>query len=765
MLASGLGAMFALLLVATSAGAQEWPSTQPVTGWEYRFDDPVRAADGTFRWSDESGWRKADPLPVARGEHSSAWFRVRLPTGEWPDPALFIPGVDRTFEAWFDGRRFDSEPRSVLSAYAVPSRGWFLLRLPTRSGGHELLLHVRSLELLSIGPYSGARFGDRASVLSTIAVSDVQRGAIAIGFLACGVIAAIIYLRRREQPSYLFFALFCAADAAVLLALWDASLLLWPNPAAWWVLLRMGRAIWPVALLAFSSASFDLRAREVTIAGTVTAVVAVVLTVLEQWFPWAYVVSSYLLNVEFFGCLAALTVVLQVAVREHRPGAAALVATLLLSLATGFFEVLLTAIHDWPPELFLWSQLLVVMAMGNIVLERFSRVFRDVQLHATELEARNVQLREVESKLQREVRARDEFLSIASHELRNPLAVLEADAHLLTGDRTLGLPVRGRVEAMRRQLGHLTRMVDDLLDVARISREKLSLKRRPLLLAEAAGQTVKALRSLAYQRGLELRFVVPDEPLWVDADETRLDQILTNLVRNAIKYTPARGEISVLIAREGDNAVIRVRDTGVGMEPQALSRLFKLFEQGNPPEDAPYDGLGIGLALVRQLVELHQGTVTARSDGAGKGSEFSVFLPLAEPQPPPEPVVEEPAPEKSSSTRVLLVDDNANLRASMRIALQLGGFTVAEAPDGKRGVEEILGGNFDAAVIDLRMPELDGYEVARRVVQAGSQVRLIALTGHSLQQDLDRARAAGFEQVLVKPIDPGRLMDILERRD
>jgi PAS domain S-box-containing protein len=349
-------------------------------------------------------------------------------------------------------------------------------------------------------------------------------------------------------------------------------------------------------------------------------------------------------------------------------------------------------------------------------------------------------------------RAKDEFLAMLGHELRNPLGAIGNAVHVLALAEARGGDTGRPREIIQRQVGHLARLVDDLLDVSRVVAGKVVLRLQPVDLADAA-------RRAAAMHGGRHVLSVEASPAWVAADPTRLEQIITNLLANAVKYTPAGREITVGIGVEGERAVLRVRDTGAGIRAELLPRVFDLFVQGDRSLERTGGGLGIGLTLVRRLVELHGGTVNAASAGPGRGSTFTVLLPaLAEPAAPG-------AGTRSlalgPARRVLLVEDNDDAREMLRNLLVLLGHEVHEARDGVAGVAEARRLRPDVALIDIGLPGLDGYEVARRVGAEVPGVQLVAVTGYGQPDDLERARAAGFAVHLIKPVDPQRLQQVL----
>jgi signal transduction histidine kinase/HAMP domain-containing protein len=347
-------------------------------------------------------------------------------------------------------------------------------------------------------------------------------------------------------------------------------------------------------------------------------------------------------------------------------------------------------------------------------------------------------------------RGKDELLAMLGHELRNPLAAIANAAHVLD---TPGLPeesARRARQIIARQNTHLARLVDDLVDVARVTSGKIVLIRRPLELAEAVRRGVATLA--ASGRTERYRVTLDLESVWASVDETRLEQVVTNLVGNALRFTPPGGTIDVTLRAAGDDAVLRVRDSGVGIPPEMLSRVFDMFVQGPRGPGGGPGGLGLGLTLVRRIIELHGGTVEAGSEGPGRGSTFTICLPAIAPAPapalPPRPGV------NGGRRRIVIVEDNADAREMLRAALQLMGHEVHEAHDGPSGLASILRLQPDVALVDVGLPEFDGYEVARQVRKtAGTTIRLIALTGYGQPDDRRQALEAGFDAHLVKPVE------------
>jgi signal transduction histidine kinase/CheY-like chemotaxis protein len=360
-------------------------------------------------------------------------------------------------------------------------------------------------------------------------------------------------------------------------------------------------------------------------------------------------------------------------------------------------------------------------------------------------------------------RAKDEFLAMLGHELRNPLGAIASAVRVLErvdNDAARAAPARAIIT---RQVDRLARMVDDLLDVTRVTTGKIALQRRPVDLVDGVSACVAALNAAKRLEGYELQ--VEAEPVWVDADPARLEQIVMNLLLNALKYTPPGGRIRVVTQTERDQGVLRVEDTGIGISPELMPRIFDLFVQGHREPDRAHGGMGVGLTLVRRLTDLHGGQVDVASDGSGRGSVFTVRLPLAA---GPQALVES---SKLSTTeavrrRVLTIEDYADARDSLRSLLELSGHEVREAADGPTGVELALRLRPDVVLIDIGLPGLDGYGVARRIRSAphGHLMVLAAVTGYGQPEDRRKAEEAGFDALLVKPVDPDQLTEILATR-
>jgi len=354
-------------------------------------------------------------------------------------------------------------------------------------------------------------------------------------------------------------------------------------------------------------------------------------------------------------------------------------------------------------------------------------------------------------------RRKNEFLATLAHELRNPLSPLRSGLEIIRMAGDSGAVVTHAREIMERQLGQMVRLVDDLLDVSRISHGKLTLRKERVELNAVLHSAAETSRALIHEKGQQLELNLPDMSPVLDADFTRLAQVFLNLLNNAAKYSDRGGRISVTAERQEREAVVSVRDNGIGIGADQMPRIFELFSQVDRSLEKSQGGLGLGLALVKRLVEMHQGTVEARSDGQGKGSEFIVRLPLAtsatgESLPPPEASVPITA---VAPARVLVVDDNVDAATTLKMALEIKGYQVAVAHDGARAVD--LAAEFLPAVIlmDIGMPILNGYDACRRIREQpwGRDIVIGALTGWGQEEDTKKSGDAGFDHHLVKPVD------------
>lgn len=362
---------------------------------------------------------------------------------------------------------------------------------------------------------------------------------------------------------------------------------------------------------------------------------------------------------------------------------------------------------------------------------------------------------------ERDSHTKNEFLVMLAHELRNPLGAIRTALHVIdTGPREDHATTRAR-GVIARQVGHLSHLIDDLLDVERFASGKIRLDPRPLDMAEAVE---RAVSSFTEDAGLDRRFEISTESIWVHGDAVRLEQVLANLVTNAVKYSPPGALIRVSLRRDGNDAVLRVDDEGFGIASDLLPSIFDMFVQGPHTLDCAQGGLGIGLTLVRRLIELHGGTVAASSAGAGLGSTFIVRLPRV---PEAEATVGVPSSlSRASRKRVLLIEDSRDAREMFRMMLELAGHTVYDAADGVRGLALLETEHPEVAIIDIGLPGLDGYQVARRIRERpnGRAMLLLALTGYGAPGDFARSAEAGFDHHLVKPVDPSELARLFGER-
>ncbi|HEY8520029.1 MAG TPA: response regulator [Gammaproteobacteria bacterium] len=365
--------------------------------------------------------------------------------------------------------------------------------------------------------------------------------------------------------------------------------------------------------------------------------------------------------------------------------------------------------------------------------------------------------KQAEEKLQQASRRKDEFLAMLSHELRNPLAPIRSAVEVMRRVAPLDPRISWAREVVERQVTHLAQLVDDLLDVSRITQGKVTLQREPVELGKIVSECIETSRAQIEAKRQRLVLDLPAAPVWVHGDVARLAQVFGNLLSNAVKYTPEGGTVEVSMAAQRGEVVVKVRDTGIGIEPQFLPHIFELFTQGDRTLDRSQGGLGVGLTVVKRLVHLHQGRVEACSHGLGKGSEFRVVLPCVSEvgatearEPRPEP----PAPRVARGKRVLVVDDNTDAAEAIAVFLRLAGHEVRTASDAPEALacSELFAP--EVALVDIGLPGMDGYELARRLLQQGSPPLLIALTGYGQSQDKARAEAAGFHYHFVKPADP-----------
>jgi two-component system CheB/CheR fusion protein len=360
-------------------------------------------------------------------------------------------------------------------------------------------------------------------------------------------------------------------------------------------------------------------------------------------------------------------------------------------------------------------------------------------------------------------RRKDEFLAVLSHELRNPLAPIQNAYNIMERvDPLSDQALRARA-VIGRQVDHLTRLVDDLLDVTRISRGKVQLRRSRVDLGATVRRTMEDLRADFASRNIALELREPAGTTWVDGDATRLAQVVGNLLANAAKFTEPGGHVSVTIDRVGESATIRVRDDGVGIAPDVLRTLFEPFTQADRTLHRARGGLGLGLALVKGIVELHGGRATARSEGEGRGAEFTISLPIAAEE--GDAAAGDRPARHAARRRILVVEDNEDAAVTLRDLLELDGHEVHVAGDGETALRAALRLRPDVILCDVGLPGVDGYEVARRLRSSreADAITLVALTGYASQEDVERALGAGFDHHLGKPPDLDKLLRILAR--
>lgn len=439
---------------------------------------------------------------------------------------------------------------------------------------------------------------------------------------------------------------------------------------------------------------------------------------------------------------------------------------------------LIQALQDDPP----WSDPPLIVLTGQSAADATGRLATTLGAHATlvllerplrpvtlvaavqsslRTRRRQYQTRDLLRQREQAVRERDRFLAVLSHELRNPLATIRM--MLALGEQeNRALPLEEQ-QVIARQTRHLSRLIDDLLDVSRISAGKIVLKRIVVDFNDIVRRSIESLQPAIRAMGHTVTLTPAHVPVYVLADPARLEQVVTNLVNNAVKYTPEGGRIDVSLGTEAGQAVLRVHDNGIGIPPTVLPQLFQPFMQVEQSLDRAQGGLGLGLSLVRMLVEMQQGSVTAASEGLGRGSEFTVTLPLTT---PPASAQAAARPAQSVSRRVLLIEDGDDARRALGRLLRSWGHQVELAEDGRRGVEKALVVRPEIALVDLGLPGLDGYAVARRLrSELAAGIRLVALTGYGQPEDRQRTREAGFDLHLVKPVDPNLLRDILSSPD
>jgi signal transduction histidine kinase/DNA-binding response OmpR family regulator len=398
---------------------------------------------------------------------------------------------------------------------------------------------------------------------------------------------------------------------------------------------------------------------------------------------------------------------------------------------------------------------------------RAAIAFENAHLYLS-LQREILKSREAEEKLQEANRRKDEFLAMLSHELRNPLAPIRNAVEVIRRVAAPEPTLTWARDVIDRQTTHMSRLIEELLDVSRISQGKIALKKEAVELSQIVAHGIETVRPLIEARGHKLRVDTPGTPVWLEADFARLAQVIANLLNNATKYTEDGGEISLTAGVRGGNAIITVKDNGIGISPELLPRIFDLFAQGERSLDRSQGGLGVGLTLVQRLIEQHDGEVKASSEGLGKGAEFTITLPCIG-----DTAFFARTPTKTATdligggrVRVLVIDDNADAAESVALFLRLEGHETTTALDGLQGIE--LCGSFcpDVCVIDIGLPGLSGYDVAQRLraTPEGSKMLLIALTGYGQKEDQRLARQAGFDHHFTKPMSPEEIHRVIATR-
>ena len=376
-------------------------------------------------------------------------------------------------------------------------------------------------------------------------------------------------------------------------------------------------------------------------------------------------------------------------------------------------------------------------------------------------------LHKSEDALREADRRKDEFLAVLAHELRNPLAPLMNAHELVRRSAAENPALRRTSEMMERQLTQLVRLVDDLLDVSRITRGRIELRRTPVSVALAIESAVESCHGLVIARGHEIRLDLADAPQLVHGDFARLSQVFANLISNSVKYTDRGGRIEICLRHSGDDAIVTVKDTGIGIPTESLGQVFEMFSQISAHQARAAGGLGIGLALVRRLVQMHGGSISAESDGPGKGSTFTVRLPLLQPEAVRDAFQESSSPrhrdEAAHKRRVLVADDNSDAAESLALLLQMQGHDTRTAADGMQAIEVAEAFRPDVIFMDVGMPRVDGIEATRRIRAEpwGNSILIVALTGWGQQNHRAQTREVGMDLHLVKPINLDSIAAIL----
>ncbi len=400
----------------------------------------------------------------------------------------------------------------------------------------------------------------------------------------------------------------------------------------------------------------------------------------------------------------------------------------------------------------------------DVLVDAFNRMLSECEVRTSELEREMFRREGVEQALRQADRHKDAFLATLAHELRNPLSPMTSAVALLQMPDA-SAPARDKALAvLERQLQHMVRLINDLLDASRVATGKLSLSMAPVNVGEVLRAACDGAQPLLHRHGLQLTVHLPQDKLYVSGDAVRLTQVFANLLNNACRYTPEDGRVQVSLAAEGDSVVVSVADTGIGVAADMQERIFELFEQANQTLQRGSAGLGVGLTLSRQIVQLHQGTLSMRSEGLNQGSCFTVRLPRLEGE--PRNAVDDTKAAVPASIRplhILIADDNVDLTASFAEVLSSYGHQVEVVHDGAAAVQAARARMPDVALLDIGMPGLDGYEVARqlRADPALRGIHLIAITGWGRDADREAAYAAGFDRHLLKPVNPEDMLGLL----
>jgi len=451
---------------------------------------------------------------------------------------------------------------------------------------------------------------------------------------------------------------------------------------------------------------------------------------------------------------------------------AGVVAMTDIALHAPDFGVLASALDDQPT----WSDIPVVLLcspdtgpipaiFSNVtVLDRptSARTLTSAVLAAIRNRLRQYELRrqltaleEAHEELRTADQRKDQFLAMLAHELRNPLAPIRNSSELLTRMSANNAQLDTAARIIQRQITQLSRLVDDLLDVSRITRGRVTLQKQPVDLRAVVDQAIESVEPLVRERRHTTQVIASDAALYVQGDTARLVQCVANLLTNAVKYTDVGGKISVELREEAGIAIIAVTDSGVGIPPDLLPKVFDLFVQSERSLDRSQGGLGIGLSVVRQLIQMHGGSVRASSEGLGRGARFELRL-----QTIPAPhFVDAASPVRQlAGKRILVVDDNVDAADSLAMVLNQRGHNAEAVFSPSAAIERAATLNPEIVLLDIGLPGMDGYEVAQRIRAAGGAARLVALTGYGQPEDVRRARAAGFDAHLVKPVDLENLM-------